>query len=403
MAIGMVKIQSVLSQSTARHVDRYLSEIEEALGEKLAFVPVDAFSTLPFGLLYVATGGSEGAFLAQYKKLASRPVYILTSGESNSLAASMEILAYLRQKGRKGEILHGSVDKVAARIRALDCASRALGRMKGMRLGLIGAPSDWLIASPADDAAYRARLGISLVKIPMAELIEEIHKNAYPENDWTLRLKATGYDAAEMEKSLAVYGAVKRIVERYGLSGVTVRCFDLLDLVHTTGCLALAILNAEGIYAGCEGDVPSLVSMVILGEVSGQPVFMCNPSRIDTQKGEMVLAHCTLPLNMANRMELTTHYESGIGVAVAGFIPEKACTIFKTSAGLDRYFAKEGKIVQNLREPNLCRTQIKLRMDGLSYFLTDPIQNHHLICLGEHAASLDELFSKVMPCASGEE
>ena len=35
---------------------------------------------------------------------------------------------------------------------------------------------------------------------------------------------------------------------------MTVRCFDLLGRIGTTGCLALAILNAEGIPAACEGD-----------------------------------------------------------------------------------------------------------------------------------------------------
>ena len=38
----------------------------------------------------------------------------------------------------------------------------------------------------------------------------------------------------------------KRLVEKYELSAVTIKCFDLLNTVHTTGCLALAILNAVG-------------------------------------------------------------------------------------------------------------------------------------------------------------
>ena len=50
-----------------------------------------------------------------------------------------------------------------------------------------------------------------------------------------------------MEKALDVYGAAKRLVLKYGLSAVTVRCFDLLTTVHTTGCLALAILNCPDV------------------------------------------------------------------------------------------------------------------------------------------------------------
>ena len=44
-------------------------------------------------LIYVRTGGSEGIFrelLPQLRKQSKQPFYLLTSGRSNSLAASME-------------------------------------------------------------------------------------------------------------------------------------------------------------------------------------------------------------------------------------------------------------------------------------------------------------------------
>lgn len=395
MAISVYKIQSTLSQVTQDGVNAYLHSIETVLGEALPLVSIDQFIQQDFGLIFVASGGSEGIFLSQFDRLSDRPVYILTSGENNSLAASMEILSYLHQHGKPGEIIHGSPAHVARRIRALQRSTAALQQLHGAVMGVIGAPSDWLIASSDDDSAYRAKLGLSLKPVPIEELITEINRGGYPENQWTCQLKSDGWDAAEMEKALNVYGALKRIVEKYGLSGLTVRCFDLLDTVKTTGCLGLAILNAEGIYAGCEGDVPSLISMAILGAVSGQPVFMCNPSRIDTEGGTMVLAHCTLPIDMPSAYTLKTHYESGIGVALAGTIPEETCTIFKTSGALDRHFAKAGKIVANLQEDCLCRTQIQLALDDFSYFLKDPINNHHLVCLGDHTDALAQFFAQI--------
>lgn len=395
MAISVYKIQSTLSQVTPDGVHAYLRSIESVLGEALPMVSIEEFVKQDFGLVFVASGGSEGIFLSQYDQISDKPVYILTSGENNSLAASMEILSYLHQHGKSGEIIHGDPEHVAQRIRALQRTAIALKQLNGSVMGVIGAPSDWLIASSDDDTAYRAKLGLSLKHIPIDELIGEINRGGYPENQWTRQLKSDGWDAAEMEKALNVYGALKRIVEKYGLSGLTVRCFDLLGTVKTTGCLGLAILNAEGIYAGCEGDVPSLISMAILGAVSGQPVFMCNPSRIDAASGTMVLAHCTLPINMPSAYVLKTHYESDIGVALAGTIPEETCTIFKTSNALDRHFAKAGKIVANLREDCLCRTQIQLALDDFSYFLKNPINNHHLVCLGDHTAALEQFFAQI--------
>ena len=395
MAIYVYKIQSALSQVTQDQIHGYLHAIEAVLGEEMRMVPVEVFAEQEFGLVYVASGGSEGIFLRQYEHFAGKPVYILTSGENNSLAASMEILSFLNQHGGSGEIIHGSLEHTARRIRALQRSAAARRQLSGAVMGVIGRPSDWLIASSDDDTAYRAKLGLSLKHIPIEELIAEIGRGGYPENKWTRQLCGKGWDADEMKKALNVYGALKRMTQKYGLSGLTVRCFDLLNTVNTTGCLALAILNAEGIYAGCEGDVPSLISMAILSAVSGQPVFQCNPSRIDPASGTMILAHCTLPLNMPSGYTLNTHYESGIGVALSGVIPEEACTIFKVSGALDRCFVKTGKIVENLHEACLCRTQIRVALDDFSYFLTNPIGNHHLICLGNHTDALKQFFSQL--------
>ena len=395
MAISVFQVQSPLTQVTRERTNEYLKTVGSAVGEELVRVDLDEFEKAPFALVFVASGGSEGIFKEGYERICKKPCYILTSGESNSLAASMEILSFLKQQGKRGEILHGSVEDVARRINALKMAYAGIEKLKGMRLGVIGAPSDWLIASDADGAAYQSKLGLTLVHIPISELIEETKKGGYEPNQYTQLLMAQGYDKAEMEKSLNVYGALKRIIAKYDLRAVTVRCFDLLNTVFTTGCLGLAILNTEGIYAGCEGDIPAAVSMAILGAVSGQDVFLCNLSRIDTAAGEMVLAHCTLPVTMPRSIRLTTHYESDIGVAIAGEIPEGPCTIFKAAGDLSRYFAKRGEITENLHESCLCRTQIKLKLDDFSYFLTNPINNHHLVCCGDYTDALNEFFALI--------
>lgn len=395
MAINIYQVQSPLSQVTRDHTDAYLKTVGDALGEELKRVELDEFEKSPFGLVFVASGGSEGIFKAGYEHFSEKPCYILTSGESNSLAASMEILSFLQERGKRGEIIHGSVADVARRIRALEKAYRALSRLKGMRMGTIGAPSDWLIASDTDGRAYGEKIGLTLVPVPIEELISEANRGGYEPNEYTEKLMALGYDKEEMRKSFNVYGALKRIIKKYDLNAVTVRCFDLLDTVCSTGCLGLAILNAEGIYAGCEGDIPSAVSMAILGAVSGEPVFLCNPSRIDTAAGEMILAHCTLPVNMPKSMKLMTHYESNSGVAIAGEIQTGACTIFKADGELSRYFAKKAELVENLHETHLCRTQIKLKLDDFSYFLKHPINNHHTVCRGDHVDALEEFFNLI--------
>ena len=389
------QIKSPLSQITEERMHRYIDSLSDALGEKLEKVSLDQYLADDFALLYVASGGSEGYFLEVFDQLKSRHCYILTSGDSNSLAASMEILSFLKKHGGSGEILHGDIEQVAGRICALKNAHRAKASLKGKKLGCIGKPSDWLIASDYAPRAMMDKLGMGFVSIEMSELLAEIAKESYPENEYTALFKKQAFDKAEIEKALYVYGAFKRLVEKYDLCGVSVRCFDLLDTVKTTGCLGLSILNAEGIYGGCEGDVPALLSMAVLGAVTGEPLFMCNTSRFDTKAGTAVFAHCTIPVTMLKSFRFNTHFESGIGVAVQGTFEEGPCTIFKCEGDLSRFHAQEGTILDMPWSDMLCRTQIKVKLDDFSYFLTNPINNHHILCRGNHAADMEAFFKLI--------
>ena len=375
----------------------FIENIEERLGEKLLFRGADFtdYGTHDLDLIYVRTGGTEGLFrqVAGQVMGTGRPLLLLTSGKSNSLAASMEILSYLRQNDGNGEILHGSAAYIAERITLLRKIAAARKKLGSTRLGVIGAPSDWLISSNADYQKVRSSLGVELVDIPMQELLDEIAKKEYPE-DVRKRLKPC--DMPAFECALQIYGALRRIVDRYRLGGLTLRCFDLLGAVGNTGCLALAILNSEGIMAGCEGDVPALLSMTIAEALTGNPGFQSNPSRIDPQTGELLFAHCTIPLNMVKSYDYDTHFESGLGVAIAGEVPGGDVTIFKLSGDVTRAFVAEGILVRNQRQKDLCRTQVVLHLDkGADYFLTGPIGNHHIIVRGHHGAVLKAFLKQI--------
>ena len=299
-------------------------------------------------LIYVRTGGTEGIFrqlLPELQKRSSHPFYLLTSGKSNSLAASMEILSYLRQHQLQGEIIHG----------------------------------------------VKSLLGIELIDIPMKELLETLGSTPM----------TTPKESSETEKiqqalpgANQIYLALKQLTERYQLQGFTLRCFDLLSAVKNTGCLALAKLNSEGYVAGCEGDVPAMLSMMISRALTGVSGFQANPARINPETGEMLFAHCTIPLNMVERFELDTHFESGIGVGIRGYMKPGSVTLFKVSGNLSRNFIQEGELTDNQAQPDLCRTQQIIRLDDPSqtqYFLTNPIGNHHIIIPGRHKSALEEI------------
>lgn len=395
MKIGLYNLISEVHKE--KYIDQtlrgFITEIEEKLGEKFENINLKDFNCKDyFPLIFVKSGGAEGKFEQIFKQV-KEPYLLLSSGLHNSLAASLEIASFLKQKKKRVEIIHGDSDYIARKIKELRKIFQVKNRLFSIKLGVIGKPSDWLIASDVDYNKVKDALGISLVDIKMDELLKEIDQDHNFIHPKLKNIREKGFNKKSIEGALKIYSGFKAIVNKYKLDGITVRCFDLLEIYKNSGCLGTSLLNDEGIVAGCEGDVPALISMTILHFLTDEPVFMANPSSIDIDKNEIILAHCTLPLNMPDKFCLKTHFESGIGVGIKGDIKEGEVTIFKLSGDGKEYFVSGGEIVENLNKENLCRTQIRLRIDeDVKYFLQNSIGNHHLICKGDYSELVREFF-----------
>lgn len=314
------------SETVAEPADeRFIQDIEKALGEAFEFGRTDfsEYFRTRSNIIYVRTGGTEGIFKSIFCKEGSlnipdgMPVRLLTSGKSNSLAASMEILSFLNRAGWPGEIIHGSAEEIALRLRGgftkggkNHVKEYDMGRiLEGYKVGVIGKPSDWLISSDVDYAVAKERLGVEIVDIDINELVGLAEE---PDRKWLKGLKLNPPNKPKFGKSISgkdfsgsmdIYCAMKTLVKRYGLAGVSLRCFDLLTALGNTGCMALAILNSQGVVATCEGDIPTLLSMCIAQRKFGISGFQANLSRINGDK--MLFAHCTVPLNMVEEYSTT--------------------------------------------------------------------------------------------------
>jgi L-fucose isomerase-like protein len=359
-----------------------LDELIKSSNHEFNVVDIDELYNADLSLILIQSGGSEGLFLENFDKL-KEPFYLLTYGHNNSLAASLEILSYIKDHNLNGEVLHGDTLYLSNRINEL--------LDKKDRLGVIGKPSDWLIASNVNYSDALKFHNIELVDIDIEKVLE--YYNDPYEN---LNLEFN-YDKEETDKAIRLHQTILKIKDEYKLDGLTIRCFALLDKLNTTACLSLAMLNKDKVIGTCEGDIPTMISMHVLNKVTGQPGFQANPSRIDVKNSKMVLAHCTLPLDMVSEYELDTHFESGIGVAVRGKLKEEVITIFKLSRNLKDYYVSTGRIIRNLSEDNLCRSQIEIEVDNnIEYFLTRPYGNHHVIVYGDHRAKIKEYMDKMV-------
>ena len=352
-----------------------------------------SLQTLPDAFM-IATGGVENLFKRIWEAidvemmcspLGHKTVTMIADGRNNSLAASLEILTYLGNNGMEGRIVHGTNDEIVSDI--VETHGRA--SLRG-RIGLFGQPSDWLIASSVDRDFLLQHYGIETVDIDLQRLIEGI--KAIPQDEaakvaqtMVKRAKAVKEPTcADMVEAAKAYLAIKKICQEERLDAFTIRCFDIVKACGTTSCLALALLNDEGIVAGCEGDMQSLMTMFLAKRLCGETAFMANPSQL-TDNSSM-LAHCTIPLSMCDETIVRSHFESGIGVAIQGLLPMEDYTLLKWGGPkLDRYFVAEGRAIEMPYSEHFCRTQITLDVNLKPYLLQHSIGNHHIIIRGRHA------------------
>jgi len=344
-------------------------------------------------------------FFRSIYSILPKPVIILADSMHNSLAASMEISAWIRELGDDVTMLHGNTEQLVSQIKYSFVSGTVRKRLKETVVGVVGFPSDWLIASDVNYIDAQKRWGVTFKNIEMRELGRHID-SVYI--DKARRIAAEFTSGAELVKEpnekdiiegAKVFLALKELAEEHEINAMTVRCFDLLSDYGTTGCLALSLLNNEDMVAGCEGDCQSAFSMILLNLLTGDKSFIANPSYIDLEKNEMIFAHCTIPTCMTEKYIIRNHFESRIGVGIQGLVEEGPVTVFKCGGSkLDKYFVSSGRLVENLDNDSMCRTQMRICLDSdVSYFLRNPIANHHIIMKGDHSELIDR-FMKDMGC-----
>lgn len=375
----------------------FLDSIEKYLGESMVNInPSDIKRGSYLPVILIKSGGVEEKFKRIYQQFPS-PYLLIASCLHNALPAALEIKEYLQKRGEQVEILHGSAESIADNLILFRKAIEAKKSCRRFRVGVLGKPSDWLIASGADYNIIRKKLGIRIYDIPIEEMIRHIDQVNDKDIPTDIISRLEGFEKQVIQQSLRIYQGLKNLTQEYNFNAITVRCFDLLDFYKNTGCLALSLLNQEGIIAGCEGDVPALISMIIVNQLTKHPAFLANISCINQERNDIIFSHCTIPINMCETFDYKTHFESGLGIAIRGKVKKGPVTIFKLNGDVDNYFLEEGELTDNLELPSLCRSQLQITFKKpVTNFLEKFIANHHIICKGWHRQVFERFFSLIL-------
>jgi len=345
--------------------------------------------------LLILTGGTEELAVDVIRQHITGEIILYTHRGNNSLAAALEISAYWQQLGRVVRIIDLEDESFGMEREESSYNSRKIrAKSMGLRIGVIGEPSDWLIASSHSAEILHNSWGVELVKLNITylqELIKSFLAGAGSDEvrNWADEVQEP--NEQDLINSQAVYQALRKIITEKELDGITVRCFDLVKDMSMTACYAMGKLNSENIPAGCEGDIASITGMAWAQKQTGNIPWMANPARIDRERSIITLAHCTAPLNALKQIVLRSHFESGLGVGIQGKLNYDEVTLFRLGGrNLDEIWVAEGRVTGHLQKENLCRTQIEISIDPceLTKLIERPLGNHLLVLPGRYKEEL---------------
>lgn len=395
---------------TGEPLDRLIASYGAALaahgGQRID--PKDVKEATPL-LFFIVTGGTERQLFRYWQRrarvLPKVPAFLIAHQSQNSLPAALEVLARLHQEGASGRIVvldgpddQAGIDGVLAAVHD----ARTWLSLRSARIGLVGPPADWLIASSPSPAIVRETWGPEVAIIPVSELFEamdQVDVDAATNLGTSLKESAIEvWEPTEGDISAAASAALalRALVGRRALTAVALRCFELILERETTGCLSLSLLNEQGIIAGCEGDLPSTLAMLWVRELVGQPSWMANPARIDRANNSLTLAHCTIVRNLVTGYHVRSHFETGLGVALQGEVfstPGQVTLLRLGGKDLKRLWIAEGETLSTGEGPSedLCRTQVTVRLTlgRVDELLRRPLGNHVVLVPGAHAERLE--------------
>jgi len=211
----------------------------------------------------------------------------------------------------------------------------------------------------------------------------------------------------DITKAARISIALQNLMEQEQAQGLAIgTCMGWLPKGFP--CLGFARLRDSGIPAACEGDMDSLLTMLLFQYAIDRPGFQGNAT-FDTSRNALWTAHCTAPLRMDGPDGEPAPYllRGHSEVGGSGCVPEiryRLGEIVTRSKliNLDTILASTGKIIDvPAQSVHACRTQIvtevrdaaKMAASWSSVLATEDAMTllHRVVVYGDHMDSVRHL------------
>ncbi len=361
----------------------------------------DEIASADVVLLYAA--GGDGRILKMVGKTAKDTI-IFCRHKSGPTYLWYETISprYLRQHtdklAAKGvdeqDVVIDSQEEILWRLRSL-CGLR---NTVGSRILAVGGPSGWSTPAAPQLARERFQLDIQTVSHDeLGKLIKEARadrtavERAQRRADKYLNLPGTTLETERkfVDNAFLLERIFRSLMKKADCRAITINsCMGtIIPLAETTACLPLSTLNDDGYLAFCESDFVVVPAGILLGNISGRPQFLNDPTY--PHDGVITLAHCTGPRKMDGKTiepaRILTHFESDYGAAPKVEMRKgQVVTNILPAFNAERYVGLRGEIIDAPFLP-ICRDQIDIRFTCDSLELAQRMPGFHwMTCYGDY-------------------
>ena len=258
----------------------------------------------------------------------------------------------------------------------------------------------WEITS--DLKLAEEKLGVRFEEVPTEELATRLKKLGNSErakakelteelvNEASKHRRAKPLAGAEMEEAAELYVAMKGVLEERVGDAVTIVCSPWIrgsDM--PVPCVALTLLQEEGIPAACQGDIDALLTMILFKRASGLASFMGGGIKAG---GHLGVNHCVLSRRMLGMMTpqqpyyISDYHGRKNSPTIHTAIPRGTLvTVARLTRNLENLILTSGGVVADQDLEDRCRNTVVVEVKDRARVLraVKGIQQHLVVACGD--------------------
>jgi L-fucose isomerase-like protein len=215
---------------------------------------------------------------------------------SGSLVGGQQLNCILEDLGVAHKIFFGALDNRETIRETIDYARAAalVRSLHDARIGVVGRRTIGMTPTAVDEVEVLRLFGVRLWTVGLDEFQEmaRLVDDSAAVAEWERVSQQATAVSCSYENALASmrnYLALKQLIADRDLQAITVGSYPQCQ---GTMCLPLALLNDQGVPAGCEGDVNSTIAMFLLSQLSPNPVHFGEMLDVDEVENTVVTSHC---------------------------------------------------------------------------------------------------------------